>query len=322
MFEFFGVILWPLRWLIEVVLVSFHSLFTFIGLDTHSGVTWVLSIVGLVLVVRASVIPLFVKQTMNSRRMLEIGPEMKKIQDKYKNKRDQFSMEARQRETTALYKKHGTSPFASCLPMLVQMPIFFGLYMTLSTAAQQQAGVGMMSQELAIDFAAAEIFGAPLSHSFMIGLETGSTPVMIVAPILVALMITSQFITQLQILSKNISEETKASPTYRMQKIMLYIIPVAFIFSGVVFPLGVTIYWLVSNIWSMGQQFIIIRNMPTPGTPAARAFAERQAKKRAKKGLVDETPEVVEEEPKPTQRVQPVSKQRAKKTQNKKGGRR
>lgn len=104
---------------------------------------------------------------------------------------------------------------------------------------------------------------------------------------------------------------------YRQQRILLYLLPVVFLFSGVFFPLGVMTYWLVSNFWTMGQQFIVIRNMPTPGSEAAIAREARLAKKRAKKGIV-----VVEEEPeeKPEeikgQRQQPPSKKRAKKKRN------
>ena len=123
----------------------------------------------------------------------------------------------------------------------------------------------------------------------------------------------SQFITQLQIISKNLSPETKASPMYRQQRILLYLLPLVFAFSGFAFPLGVMFYWLVSNFWTMGQQFVVIRNMPTPGSEAAKAREARLAKKG--KLVVDEPSGdvIVVEEPKKTQRQQPISKNRAKK---------
>jgi YidC/Oxa1 family membrane protein insertase len=110
----------------------------------------------------------------------------------------------------------------------------------------------------------------------------------------------------------------KSSPMYRQQRILLYVLPIVFLFSGIAFPLGVMFYWFVSNIWTMVQQFIVIRNMPTPGSEAALAREARLAKKRQRKGIVDDEPEgTVIEEPKKPQRQQPVSKNRAKK----KGGR-
>ena len=161
------------------------------------------------------------------------------------------------------------------------------------------------------------VFGiAPLGATMLT--SDGNVWVIIIAAILVVLMTASQFITQLQIMSKNQSAEMKASPMYRQQRILLYVLPLVFLFSGVAFPLGVMFYWFVSNIWTMVQQFIVIRNMPTPGSEAALAREARLAKKRQKKGIVDEEVEgTVIVEPKKTQRQQPVGKNRAKK----KGGR-
>lgn len=315
--DFFGLILWPIKWAIEAILVSFHTLFTMLGLQSEAGLTWVLSIAGLVVVVRAALIPLFVRQIKSQRKMLEIAPDLKKIQDKYRGKRDQFSREAMSRETMALYGKHKTSPFASCLPILVQMPIFFGLFSVLNSSFQGMTGVGLLNEQLSAEFGKATLFGiAPLGAT-MVNAD-GNVWVIVIASVLIVLMTASQFITQLQIMSKNQSAEMKASPMYRQQRILLYVLPIVFLFSGIAFPLGVMFYWFVSNIWTMVQQFIVIRNMPTPGSEAALAREARLAKKRQKKGIVDEEPEgTVIEEPKKTQRQQPVGKNRSKK----KGGR-
>lgn len=155
----------------------------------------------------------------------------------------------------------------------------------------------------------------------------------IILLILVVLMIASQFFTQLQIISKNLSPEAKTGQAYQMQKIMLYILPLAFIFSGIFFPLGVVIYWFVSNLWTMVQQFIVIREMPTPGSDAAKAREERLARKgkaidssgkvvpiekyqAEQQRLLEEAERARAAQPK---RQQPVGKQRAKKQQAAKG---
>ena len=317
--DIIGAILWPIKWAIEFILVSFHTLFTAIGMDPAAGATWVLAIVGLVVVVRAALIPVFVRQIKSQRKMLEIAPELKKIQDKYKGKKDQFSREAMSRETMELYRRTGSNPLSSCLPLLLQMPIFFGLFSVLSEAQKGNAGIGLMTQQLAVQFSNASLFGlAPLHESFQ-GAASMNPPqvaVMVIAGVMVVLMTASQFITQLQIVSKNMSEETKASPAFRQQRILLYILPLVFAFSGFAFPLGVMFYWLVSNFWTMGQQFIVIRNMPTPGSQAAKDREERLARRgKLPKGTAD----VIEvEAPKPAQRAQPVSKNRAKKSGKKK----
>ncbi|MGO4104059.1 membrane protein insertase YidC [Leifsonia sp. YAF41] len=316
--DIIGTILWPLKWAVEALLVAFHWLFTAIGMDYNAGITWVLSIVGLVLVVRAALIPIFVRQIKSQRKMLEVAPQLKKIQDKYKGKKDQFSREAMSRETMELYKRTGTNPLSSCLPLLLQMPIFFALFSVLNDAQHGKGGVGPLNVELSNSFANAELFGAPLKDSFASQwtLMTAGMPfnaeVMWIAATMVILMTASQFITQLQIVSKNMSPETKASPMFKQQRIMLYLLPLVFAFSGVAFPLGVMFYWLTSNIWTMAQQFLVIRNMPTPGSEAAKAREERLARKGkliAKDGDVI----VVEEPKKPAQRQQPVGKTRAKK---------
>jgi YidC/Oxa1 family membrane protein insertase len=279
----------------------------------------VLSITGLVLVVRAALIPIFVRQIKSQRRMLEVAPHLKKIQDKYKGKKDQYSREAMSRETMELYRKTGTNPFSSCLPLLLQMPIFFGLFSVLNDAQHNKSGVGLLNAELSSQFANAEIFGAPLRLA--ISSADGNVAVIVIASIMVVIMTASQFITQLQIMSKNQSPEMKASPMYRQQRILLYLLPLVFAFSGFTFPLGVMTYWLVSNFWTMAQQYIVIRNMPTPGSEAALAREARLAKRQQRKGITEEPsgdgPTLVEE-PKTTQRQQPIGKSRSKKQQGKK----
>jgi len=307
---------------IEAILVAFHTGLTTIGLNADDGVTWVLAIVGLVLVIRAALIPIFVRQIKSQRRMLEVAPQIKKIQDKYKGKKDQFSREAMSRETMGLYKKTGTNPLSSCLPLLLQMPIFFGLFSVLNDAQNPNidAGVGLLNSELHRSFGESEFLGAPLRMS--ISNAEGNVTVIVIAIVMIILMTASQFITQLQIMSRNQSAEMKASPMYRQQRILLYVLPLVFLFSGFTFPLGVMFYWLVSNFWTMVQQFIVIRNMPTPGSEAALAREVRIAKQRQRRGIVDEVDDAtgtVLEEPVKPQRQQPVNKNRAKKRNNGKG---
>lgn len=322
LFAFLGSLLTPIKWVIEAILVGWHWLLTTLGMGEGDGITWVLSIVGLVLLVRAALIPIFVRQIKSQRKMLEVAPQLKKIQDKYKGKRDQFSREAMQRETMELYRKAGTNPFASCLPLLIQMPIFLSLFYTLQAANNSQAGVGLLDQRLANLFGAAELFDvAPLHDSIQSALAQDPVEwvVIVIAVVMVVLMTASQFVTQLQIMSKNQSPEMKASPMYRQQRILLYILPLVFAFSGFAFPIGVMFYWLVSNAWTMVQQYIVIRNMPTPGSEAALAREARLARRAQRRGIerdadaLAESAEQDEQKKINTQRQQPVSKNRAKK---------
>ena len=312
-------LLWPIKWLIELILVSFHSLFTAVGFDYDSGASWVLAIIGLVLVVRAALIPVFVKQIKSQRNMMLVQPELQKLQKKYKGKTDRESRERFAKEQMDLYKRTGSNPFSSCLPLLLQMPIFMGLFFVLNDAQRNQAGVGLLDANLALSFSQAEIFGAMLSATFF---SSDELNVKILAGVMIVLMSASQFITQKQIMAKNQNPDVANSQFMQTQKILLYVLPLVFLVSGLTFPLGVMTYWLVSNFWTMGQQFLVIRNMPTPGSPAFKARQERLAKKGKP---LDQTPTLKAadaedeepEEPQSPQRQQPVSKNRAKKKKKK-----
>jgi len=148
-FEFLA----PLEYVVAWLMVGFHTILTAIGLPAEAGFTWALSIVGLVVAIRIILIPLFVKQIHASRRMQLIQPEMQKIQKKYKGKTDPASRQAMNQETMGLYKRTGTNPFSSCLPLLLQSPIFFALFRVLAHMAAIAAGtkpaIGPLTPEVA-----------------------------------------------------------------------------------------------------------------------------------------------------------------------------
>ena len=323
--DILGTILWPLKWVIEVILVFFHWLFESIGMNPDAGVTWVLAIVFLTFVVRAALIPLFVRQIKSQRKMLEIAPELKRIQDKYKGKKDQYSREAMSRETMALYSRNGTNPFMSCLPLIIQMPVFWALYQVLIGAAQHPenggvtANLGFFTVEKAESFHDATFLTAPLHYSLQNAGDNAMVWVLAIA--MIVIMTGAQFVTQLQIMSKNQTPEMKASPMYRQQRIMLYILPLVFVFSAIAFPLSSMFYWVASNLWTVAQQWLVIRNMPTPGSEAALAREARLARRAQRAGAVPDAAAAVAtvdgpapEKPKPvsTQRQQPSRKKRKK----------
>ncbi len=306
-------LLWPIKWVIELILVSFHSLFTAIGMDPAQGITWVLSIVGLTVIVRAALIPVFVKQIKSQRNMMLAQPEIAKLQKKYKGKTDRESRERFAKEQMELYKRTGSNPLSSCLPLLIQMPIFSGLFFVLNDAQHSvttgKGGVGLMNLNLSQMFAQSDLFGAPLKDTF---LSSANIEVKILAAVMILVMTASQFITQKQIMAKNQNPDTANSQYMQTQKIMLVLFPIIFAISGISFPIGVMFYWLASNFWTMGQQFVVIRNMPTPGS---RAHHEREARL-AKKGKLPKKTEAIEAEiveETPRQRTQPTGKARAKK---------
>ena len=316
--SWFDGLLWPIMVAVAWIMVQFHSLMDWIGLDPAGGAAWSLSIVGLVLVIRIALIPLFVRQIRASRGLQLLQPEMQAIQKKYKGKTDPASREAMSRETMELYRKHNTNPFSSCLPILLQSPIFFALFRVLnsltllSTGAYPRPHIGPLTQELAKQAESASIFGAPLSGTFM--RANGNVQIQIVTVVLILAMSATTFTTQLQLTRKNMPKAALEGPMAQQQKMLLYLMPLIFAFSGVNFPIGVLIYWTVSNLWTMGQQFYTIRRMPAPGSQAEAALKERQAR-RASHGqaaVVTEDRPVIEEAPRGGQRQQPVRKDRIK----------
>ena len=298
-------ILDPLYWIVSGVMVSIHKALSPV-FGGASGVTWTLSIMGLVVLIRTILIPLFVKQIKSKRALTALAPEMKKIQQKYKDDRQKQS-----EELMKLYKTHKTNPMASCFPILAQAPIFFALFTVLNGIGKNPPQArGVLTSEIAAQMAKAEFFGAPISQTF---LGTSDGTVKIVTVFLIFLMSLTTFTTQRQLMVKGMPKlDSSNNMMLQQQKIMLYLFPVIFAVSGVNFPIGVLIYWSTTNFWTWGQQFYVIKRNPTPGSPA---WEELQAKKAKKSGQEPEGESngggVATEEPKPMgQREQPKKKKK------------
>jgi YidC/Oxa1 family membrane protein insertase len=300
-------IMWPLYFITSGILLAWHRLFNGV-LGLSEGYSWALAIIGLTVVIRTALIPLFVKQIKNSRNLQLLQPKVKELQKKYGHDRERLTQ-----ETMKLYKDTGTNPLASCMPILLQMPIFLALFQTLNKAAKAQS-VGFMSVEQAKSLRDGTIFGlAKISDSFT-GSDSSNTKILTAA--LVLIMTATTFTTQRQLMRKNMPESALTGQYAQQQKILLYVLPVAFAVGGIAFPVGVLLYWTTSNLWTMGQQFYVIRNNPTPGTPAFDAKKARDAKKHhgdAVAGKVVAGEVVTEPDPKPVPpRVQPKKQSRSK----------
>ncbi|ORT57778.1 membrane protein insertase YidC [Streptomyces sp. CB03238] len=268
----FSFITTPVSWII----VQFHKLYGAVfGPDT--GWAWGLSIVSLVVLIRICLIPLFVKQIKSTRNMQALQPKMKAIQERYKNDKQRQS-----EEMMKLYKETGTNPLSSCLPILAQSPFFFALYHVLSKIASGDT-IGVLNQDLVNSAREAHIFGAPIAAKFMDdpgkveALNASLTDVRIVTAVMIVLMSLSQFFTQRQLMQKNVDLTVK-TPYMQQQKMLMYIFPVIFAVMGINFPVGVLVYWLTTNVWTMGQQMYVINQNPTPGSKAQDHYLQRLVK--------------------------------------------
>jgi len=271
-----------LNWLYEVIakiVVGIHAGLTPVfGAD--SGASWALSIVLLTVAMRLLLFPLFVKQIRAQRAMQTLQPQMKELQKKYKGNREQLNV-----EMMKLYKEHNANPIAGCLPLVLQLPVFFALFHVLDRIKPSggptnyvfRASSGLTQAQVE-SAAHAKIFGvAPIAAAFnsptslLTFLDAHATGVRVLAVVMIVLMGLSTFVTQRQMMARSGPVEGQQA---QIQKVMLYVLPFSFAIFGFRFPLGVLLYWLTTNLWSMGQQAFVIRRMP-PVVPAGGALPSR-----------------------------------------------
>ena len=270
-----GFILNPLYSIVSGIMIAIHKVLSPI-FGANSGVTWALSIMGLVVLIRTALIPLFVKQIKSQRAMTVLQPQMKAIQAKYKDDRQKQS-----EEMMKLYKDHKTNPLASCFPIIAQAPVMFSLFTVLNGIAKNKPH-GFMKGEYLVSAAQAKFFGSPISETF---LGSDKLTVKIVTVVLIIFMSATTFTTQKQLMTKGMPKmDASNNMMLQQQKIMLYLFPLIFAISGVNFPVGVLIYWSTTNIWTFGQQFYVIKRNPTPGSPAFEELQRKRAHKAKQEG--------------------------------------
>jgi YidC/Oxa1 family membrane protein insertase len=256
------------------VMKQWHALFSTF-LDPSGGITWALAIVFLVITIRVLLFRLFVKQVKSQRAMQEIQPEIQKLRKQYGADKQGFSQ-----AMMALQKERGVNPLAGCLPLLPQIPVFISLFHVLRRLAPGKEGLYSWSTELTQQAATAKLFGAPISSSFNMQEPKASqildlpgveyVNIRIVCFALIIIMCFTTFFTQKQIQKRSGPVEGQAAT---VQKLLLYGMPVSLFVSGFFFPVGVLLYWFTNNLWTLGQQFYILKKLPPPGSPAALARA-------------------------------------------------
>ncbi|MBT1181798.1 membrane protein insertase YidC [Bifidobacterium sp. CP2] len=288
-------LLTPVEWLMTQIMNLFHE---FLSLFMpRVGVSWVLSIIFLVLVVHACIFPIYYKQMKSMRKMQALQPKMQHIQNKYKGKTDQASKEAMSREMMKLYQDNDANPAGSCLPLLVQGPVFMCMFYVLSAipyiARGKRAALGAFDVATAQEFAKSKVFGL-VSVTDMFG--TADTVGKVVIVSFVVLMCACMFYMQWLNMNRNMNPATMQGQAATMQKTMLWIMPLMYIFSGFTMPFAVLVYWLTNNVCNLLRTFWQLYAFPTPGSPAADEKKIRDHKnenaRRAKAGL----PSLEEEE--------------------------
>jgi YidC/Oxa1 family membrane protein insertase len=265
---------------ISWILLRWQDLLVTIGIPEGrvlgTNWTWVLAIFFLVVTVRVILFPVFVKQIKSQRAIQALQPKVKELQEKNKGDRETL-----QKEMMELYRTEKANPLMGCLPMFLQIPVFLGLFHVLRRLTPTNPNktlYGWTVEEF--DRAThAALFTAPLPSKFgstvaeLAALGANGVAVKIVAGILVLIMMTTTYMTSRQMILKT---GWAVDPQQKMiQRLMLYGIPLSLLVSGALFPIGVIIYWVTNNLFTLGQQQWVLRKYPPPQVSGARSGSAR-----------------------------------------------
>ena len=257
------------------VLMRIHALLS-VPFGPASGWAWGLSIVFLVMVMRLIMVPLFVKQMHSQRKMAALAPQVAALRKKYKDDKQTMNQ-----EVMKLYQENGANPLAGCLPLVIQLPVFFALFNVLRAIAEDKPEFGLTP---AVVFSAqhAHIFTATIADRIVTSplppyhLAPGPASAKVVIGIFVLISSTTTFLTVRQSVKRGIGQvgQDPNNPMANSQKYMMYIAPL-FALSGLYWQFGLVLYWCTTNVWTLGQQYILFRNFApiTAGADAESATA-------------------------------------------------
>ena len=264
-------ILNPLADLVAWAIMHIHAgLGALFGPDT--GLAWGLSIAVLVIIIRLLLVPLFVKQVHAQRKMAQHAPHLAELRKKYKNDKQKLN-----EETMKFYKENGVNPLAGCLPMIPQMIVFFSLFYVLRSIADWKPGTKLsygLTTKVMESAQQAKIFGVHLGDKLLFSHQAVPLHVAIVIVLTVIVSASTTFMTVRQT-SKRGLMQTNVDPDNPMaatQKYMMYIVPF-FSLTGLYWQYGLVLYWVTTNLWTLGQQFFMFRNWTAEDAAAASATA-------------------------------------------------
>jgi YidC/Oxa1 family membrane protein insertase len=234
----------PLEHLLRHILNGLHSF----------GLPWAWAIIALTLIVRILLVPLTVKQIHSMQNMQAHAPAMKELQRKYKHDRQKLN-----EELMKFYRENNINPASSCLPLLAQFPIFIGLYYTLRNFSKHPPG-----GQAAID-------NGDFSWLHFVPNIAAHVTSHWSGYVLLAVYVASQLA----------STYFMAGSMQQSQRIIMYVLPFAFIFVIAQFPAGLVLYWMTTNLWTVGQGLITRRLIPKVAPPTPQKRSSRTPPKEA-----------------------------------------
>jgi len=235
----FANVLQPLIDLFEAVLEFFHD---------SVGLGWGASIIALTVVVRAALLPLAFKQYRSMQRLAHFQPQIKALQEKYKNDKERL-----QQEQMRFFRENKVNPLASCLPMVAQLPVFLALFYLLQNDLRREICPGINPPGRADPDPCGA--GGAAEFFFIPDLTNKATGVVLVT--LIVLYVGSQLL----------STVLMSTTTDRNQKMIMYALPFFFVIFIWNFPAGLLVYWITTNFWTIGQQAIIRQRLGSMRPP-------------------------------------------------------
>lgn len=301
---------------VSAILWFWHQAFGYV-LGKNSGFAWALAVVFLVFTLRLVLYKPFVKQVRTTKQMQDLQPQIKALQTKYKNDRQQMTVEMQK-----LQKEHGFNPLMGCLPVLLQVPVFIGLFHVLRSfnrvgtggfggfghsggmTAEQNANTAnyIFSPADVQSFLSARLFGAPLSsyitqpmsqlESFAhwggmpskIAIAAVSIPLMIIAGVATHMNARASVNRQLEAAANNPQAPALNQQAAMMNKLALYVFPLGVLLGGPFLPVAILIYWVSNNIWTYGQQHLVFKRMKVEEDEKKAIALEKRAQNAPKPG--------------------------------------
>jgi YidC/Oxa1 family membrane protein insertase len=265
-------ILNPLFEAVAWVIMRIHAGLA-VPFGASSGWAWGLSIVILVMLMRLIMVPLFVKQVRSQRKMQSHMPQLQELRKRYKNDKQRLN-----EETMKFYKENGINPLGGCLPLVAQLPVFWALFNVLRAIADWQPGqIPKYGLTVPVVESAREarIFGASLADKFLFPLPHQTLSSRLVILVFVLVSAATTYLTMRQSQKRGMMQQGPVdpdNPAANMQKYMMYIAPF-FALSGLYWQFGLVIYWVTTNVWTLGQQHVLFRNLPIVGSATVDASA-------------------------------------------------
>ncbi|MGN6791900.1 MAG: membrane protein insertase YidC [Streptosporangiaceae bacterium] len=257
-------ILAPINNAVAWIITQLFNLFS-PAFGVASGVTWVLTIMILVVIMRLILVPLFIKQMHTQRAMTALTPRIQELRKKYKGDRESLNQ-----ETMKLYQEAGVNPLMGCLPIVLQMPIFFALFSVLRYIAEWHKGDPLqyhLTEKVIISAQHAKIFGATIADKVLFTGTPGQGGIAvplhakIVICIVVLISMTTTYLTVRQSMKRGMMPTNQSGPMGQSQKLMAYIMPL-FALTGLYWQFGLVLYWVTTNLWTLGQQYVLLRKYP------------------------------------------------------------